>query len=1128
MLTVYHSNQLELLKLLAAELIKRQPLPSVFTPEIMLVQSNGMAQWLQIQLAEALDVTANIDFIFPSHFIWQMYNLVLPDVPDQNYFEKDIMSWKLMQLLPEVIDLPEFSLLAQYLSQDNHDRKYYQLAIRIADLYDQYLVYRPDWIVQWESGKLNDESDQNEIWQAALWRKLIMQTRQLGQPLAHRANIYQRFIETLAQDTLPESILRQLPKRLFIFGITSLPPVYLASLYALGQHIDVHLMFTNPCRWYWGDIPDERWLNKLLQTQWQHYQSKLKRGLFKQHEAQFDFFMPTTQSNPLLASWGKLGRDNLFLLQDYPNKQDIEAFVDLGNDTLLSALQQHILDLDDKAIVGYDEKSYASSRTKQLVSKADFSISFHACHSELREVEVLYDYLLSIVEQDKTLSMRDIVVMVADIERYAPYINAVFGNAPKSRYLPFTISDRKIRYIDPAIQAFFTLLSLPQSRFTSDVIFDLLEVPALAAKFQINESQLKQLRGWCIDAGIRWGLDDEMVSDLGLPSSGQHTWHFGLTRMLLGYAMNSHLGDWQDIVPFDNTSGLAAELVGKLAEFLFFLVKWRRLLTEKQTLSEWRLFCYQLQDDLFLRTEESEPLLLLIEQAWQTLIDKGIEAGYDKPLAITVLHDALQAQLEQTRIEQRFLAGKINFCTMLPMRSIPFKVVCLLGMNEGVYPRTTLPVGFDLMIKHMQRGDRSRRDDDRYLFLEAILSAQNQLYISYIGKAITDNSERYPSVLVDELRDYLSQSFVLKGDEKRNIDESAQRLSEHLTIAHARMPFSAANYRQNPDHYQIKSYADEWLPAAQRQGRKMIFDSVLTPWQAKQISLDELKQFYRHPVRMLLQKRLNIYFALYDEELPNAESFDIDALSRYQLNERLLAQLIKDETGVAQMIKLIKAEGKIPYGAFGDLLIAQQSEEMQVLADKVLAEKNSTERLEVNIDLSAGVLQGWLSDIQADGLLRWRASKLSIYDGMSLWLEHLILTLIRADYLGESRLYGRDNSEWRFKPISREQAYTELDKLVTYYIQGMSSPLFLPLKSAWNWLESCYDDTSQTLLKDEAAMLKARQKFNHLWVDGYQITGECDNYYLRLFPVIDDALMDKMAQTAQQLLLPLRQARITS
>lgn len=272
----------------------------------------------------------------------------------------------------------------------------------------------------------------------------------------------------------------------------------------------------------------------------------------------------------------------------------------------------------------------------------------------------------------------------------------------------------------------------------------LLDVPVLAARFNIDEEGLRYLRQWVNESGVRWGMDDDNVRELDLPATGQHTWRFGLTRMLLGYAMDSSEGEWRSVLPYDESSGLIAELVGNLASLLMQLNLWRRGLAQERPLAEWLPVCRDLLNDFFLPDSETEAALALIEQQWQAVIDGGVDAQYGETVPLSLLRDELSLRLDQQRISQRFLAGPVNICTLMPMRSIPFKVVCLLGMNDGVYPRTLAPLGFDLMSQKPQRGDRSRRDDDRYLFLEALMSAEQKLYISYIGRSIQDNSGAIP------------------------------------------------------------------------------------------------------------------------------------------------------------------------------------------------------------------------------------------------------------------------------------------------------------------------------------------------------------------------------------------------
>ncbi|MBC8954058.1 exodeoxyribonuclease V subunit gamma [Xenorhabdus sp. PB62.4] len=1130
MFRVYHSNQLDLLKELMAILIGENPLSDPFGKEVILVQSPGMSQWLQIQLAEKLGIAANMEFPLPATFIWQMFTLVLPDIPKDGAFSKDAMKWKLMTLLPNLLTEPEFSALRHYLDQDIDKRKIHQLAGRVADLFDQYLVYRPQWLENWENGQLIDGLSSNQLWQQRLWSELTEYTRQLQQPLWHRANLYQRFITTLESGSFP---LENLPPRIFICGISTLPPAYLQVFKALGQHIDIHLMFTNPCQYYWGDIQSYAFLARLSSRKPKHYKNSQLLERFKDPDNAPSLFNEEGEqnlNNPLLASWGKLGRDNLYLLSQLEPDSDIHAFVELESDCILHQVQRDIFNLEDHAQIGSTDSTFRNSLKKRPFDDTDRSLTFHSCHSPQREVEVLQDQLLHLLDDDPSLTPRDIIVMMADIDSYAPYIQAVFGNAPDDRYIPFAISDRKARQAHPVLQAFITLLDLPQSRFTAEQVLALLEVPALASKFAIQEEGLRLLRRWVKESGICWGLDDDNIEALSLPATGQNTWRFGLTRMLLGYAMDSHAGPWNDVLPYDESSGLAAELAGQLAEFLMELNHWRKILSEEQRLADWLAVCPQLLETFFEADDEIELVLALITQQWQKVIDNGLNAHYSEKIPLVLLRDELALRFDDEKISQRFLAGSLNFCTLMPMRSIPFKVVCLLGMNDGVYPRTIPPLGFDLMVEKTQRGDRKRRDDDRYLFLEALISAEQFLYISYIGKSIQDDTECNPSVLVNELLDYVCQSFCHLGDEMLNVDDSARNVRNHLLSQHTRVPFATENFL--PDHYS-QSYAAEWLPAAAQQGasgidfcRPIAFDRG----EIKEVALDELIRFYRHPVRAFFQQRLKVHFVIEEMELPEEEPFVLDNLQRYQFNQLLLSILI-EQGDPASLFHHLRASGGLPYGSFGEVYWEEQLESMRPLADKVREERTETFSIDLYEELDSVILIGKINQVQPDGILRWRPANLTANDSIQLWIEHLAYCL--SGGVSESRMYGtgkKDKREkeskkvpdCRFLPLGRDEARNYLNQMVEGYFQGMSEPLPLFCRSGWAWLADCFDRESQEINFSEETQQSAESKLMEQWLGTHDRKGESyDHYIQRAFRQVDQSLLERMKREIQSYLLPM-------
>ncbi|WP_134801132.1 exodeoxyribonuclease V subunit gamma [Shigella dysenteriae] len=1116
MLRVYHSNRLYVLEALMEFIVERERLDDPFEPEMILVQSTGMAQWLQMTLSQKFGIAANIDFPLPASFIWDMFVRVLPEIPKESAFNKQSMSWKLMTLLPQLLEHEDFTLLRHYLTDDSDKRKLFQLSSKAVDLFDQYLVYRPEWLAQWETGHLVEGLGEAQAWQAPLWKALVEYTHELGQPRWHRANLYQRFIETLeSATTCPPG----LPSRVFICGISALPPVYLQALQALGKHIEIHLLFTNPCRYYWGDIKDPAYLAKLLTRQRRHSFEDRELPLFRDSENAGQLFNSDGEQdvgNPLLASWGKLGRDYIYLLSDLESSQELDAFVDVTPDNLLHNIQSDILELENRAVAGVNIEEFSRSDNKRPLDPLDSSITFHVCHSPQREVEVLHDRLLAMLEEDPTLTPRDIIVMVADIDSYSPFIQAVFGSAPADRYLPYAISDRRARQSHPVLEAFISLLSLPDSRFVSEDVLALLDVPVLAARFDITEEGLRYLRQWVNESGIRWGIDDDNVRELELPATGQHTWRFGLTRMLLGYAMESAQGEWQSVLPYDESSGLIAELVGHLASLLMQLNIWRRGLAQERPLEEWLPVCRDMLNAFFLPDAETEAAMTLIEQQWQAIIAEGLGAQYGDAVPLSLLRDELAQRLDQERISQRFLAGPVNICTLMPMRSIPFKVVCLLGMNDGVYPRQLAPLGFDLMSQKPKRGDRSRRDDDRYLFLEALISAQQKLYISYIGLSIQDNSERFPSVLVQELIDYIGQSHYLPGDEALNCDESEARVKAHLTCLHTRMPFDPQNYQPG----ERQSYAREWLPAASQAGKAHSeFVQPLPFTLPETVPLETLQRFWAHPVRAFFQMRLQVNFRTEDSEIPDTEPFILEGLSRYQINQQLLNALVEQDDA-ERLFRRFRAAGDLPYGAFGEIFWETQCQEMQQLADRVIACRQPGQSMEIDLACNGVQITGWLPQVQPDGLLRWRPSLLSVAQGMQLWLEHLVYCASGGN--GESRLFLRKDGEWRFPPLAAEQALHYLSQLIEGYREGMSAPLLVLPESGGAWLKTCYDAQNDAMLDDDSTLQKARTKFLQAYEGNMMVRGEGDDiWYQRLWRQLTPETMEAIVEQSQRFLLPL-------
>lgn len=1130
MFRVYHSNQLDVLKSLLAHLIQRSPLQPVLAAETILVQSPGMAQWLKQALAQEMGIAANIVFPLPSSFIWQMFHQVLPEVPQENPYTKPAMLWRLMQLLPQCLDDALFASLSGYLAEDPDGRRCYQLAGRIADLFDQYLVYRPDWIVDWErGGALGAEA---QPWQPVLWRQLVALTERQASHL-HRVNLFSRFIETLQQGRPGAS----LPERLFVFGISSLPPHYLEALVALGAHCDVHLFLTNPCQYYWGDVQEEhqvnrRILDKLLAQRRAHWQAEHQQTpLLPESDWQRLFNAEgEQQGNPLLVSMGKQGRDYLALIAEI-DAAEIEAFAPLPEDNLLHRIQQDLLELRDG--------TNPDARPKRTVDLHDRSLAIHGCHSPLREVEVLHDQLLQRFADDPTLSPKDVVVMVSDINQYGPYIQAVFGSLGEERFIPYSISDRAATQESPLLQSFLTLLALPDLRCTATELLELLAVPALLRQFGLEEADLTTLRRWSQESGIRWGLAAEDGVHFDVPPRERHTWSFGLERMLLGYASGSEQL-FGGVAPYTAVEGQSAVKLGQLARFIHDIIELRDELAGSATIVGWQerveriLLNFYLPEDQ-LSDEDAQALQLIrtTMQQWQARLTA---MPFTDTLPLTVFHDHLQGELNAVRGGQQFLAGRVNFCTLMPMRAIPFRLVCLLGMNDGLYPRSQPPLGFDLMVNQARKGDRSRREDDRYLFLEALLAALQQLYISYVSHSAVDNRSRMPSVLVTELLEYCQRSFCLESDSGLAETDQEENLLGALLTEHPLVAYDARYYEPQAMQPAARyfSYAREWLPALQSTtsgdvtflDQKLPLPEELDAQHIAQIELADWLRFFRNPVAGFFRRRLRVQFLERETALADEEPFWVNKLDQYQLRTRLL-QYQRARVPEAFWRSRLLAEGVLPDGAFGELALQQDAANLAELVTALAGwPPEQAERPTFHMDFGRWQLLGSVGDVYRGQLVRYRVSALKARWLVPVWLEHLALSAAGLLSL-PTRLFTLEKDQlqqYQLAVVPVALARETLQAWWQAFRDGLQAPLCLPLDTAWTWLEkSDMADEGDWVCGADTVLQKAREAAEKVYAGNgdYQRGEGEDIYFGRVFPTLDDDAWEQLESTARRLLVPL-------
>lgn len=1151
---VIHGNHPEDLRDLLVSWIRRHPLAPL-EDEVVLVQSNGIAQWLKLAMAADVHdggcgVAAALDAQLPSRFIWQAYRSVLgeAEVPRVSPFDKALLVWRLMRLLPPLLTQPAFAPLQRFLASDTDLRRRHQLAERLADLFDQYQVYRADWLADWARSNDTVQTSRHGrqplpatlAWQPVLWRALLDDAGERP-GAAGRAEVHRRFMAaaaTRAADDRPAG----LPRRLLVFGISSLPQQSLEVLAALARWTQVLMCVHNPCEHHWADIVGDK---DLLRAE--AVRQRRRPGT----PAPADPHGLHLHAHPLLAAWGKQGRDFIALLDLHDQREQyehrlatisrrIDLFEPTDGSTLLRQLQDDIRDLRPLA--------ETRARWPAVDPAHDRSIRFHVTHGPQREVEVLHDELLAAFEADSTLRARDVIVMVPDIDAYAAHVQAVFGlhEPGDPRHLPYALSDQGQRHRDRLLGAVETLLQLPQSRLPVSELLDLLEVPAVQRRFGIAASQLPLLHRWVQAANIRWGLHADARERLDLPDApDQNSWRFGLRRMLLGYAVGDG-APWHDIEPLDEVGGLDAALLGPLARLLERLDQHWQALCEPAPPETWGERLRALLAD-FLDTDPAEGglgataddtaqeayTLQRLDTALQAWQDACADAGFTEPVPLSVVREQWLQEMEAHGPGQSFIAGSITFATLMPMRAIPFRIVCLLGMNDGDYPRARVPMDFDLMAQDYRPGDRSRREDDRYLFLEALLSARDRLHISWVGRSIHDNTERPPSVLVAQLRDHLDAGW-------RPAHGSAQ-LAHALTIEHRLQPFHRDYFTDNPRG--LFSHAREWHAglAAVGQGETPA-PAALPPWlPPPELGLRALSDFLKDPVAAFFQQRLGIRFELADPATEDHEPFGLDALLNWQLQDELIqAQLAALRDGQDRVAALehtlarMQRRGALPVADFGALHRQHLAEPMDSLFRRLQA---ALARWPHPLD-DAPVLASepvpvadWLDALRtSDGGERARV----VADSRSLvqdrryqrdklvghWVRHL------AGHLGGQPLTSvivSKAGDVTLPPLPIDQARQLWRDLAHAWQDGMCRPLPLALRAGMLFIEK--GGTSDTPLDHPAAQAARARYEDHDERHNRWAEAVTNPYLARAYPTFADLWAGgEFAHWCHTLLAPLAQA----
>lgn len=493
----------------------------------------------------------------------------------------------------------------------------------------------------------------------------------------------------------------------------------------------------------------------------------------------------------------------------------------------------------------------------------DASISIHDCHSPMRECEVLRDQILAALAADASLEPRDVLVLCPDLDTYAPVIDAVFGadgDRKAPRHLPYRIVDGTAGSALPVVDALLAVLDAASSRMTAPEVVDLLHREPIRTRFGLSESDVETIRGWVMESGIRWGIDEAHRAEVGQPAMRLNTWRFGLDRLLLGYAAGKD-GEttFAGSLPFDDIAGSAGPTLGALVAFSEALFALREDLSGTATIAQWQGRVGAVLERMIASRWDTEYQHQVVRSTLADLAARAEAAGFVEAVPLSVVRGAIAGEVAERGRRFALSSGEIRFASLAPGRCEPARVVALLGMNDGVFPRRPRPMGFDLMARDPRPGDPSVRNDDRRVLREAVFGARERLVITFVGRSVRNDAERPPSVVVSELLDAIDAGFVIEGDEER-------RASEHVLVRHALHAFSPRYFETDGDP-RIFSHDARLCDAA----RAMAGERVAAPCfvtgplpapaenaELRPVTIDELCAFFSHPVAAFVSRRVGV------------------------------------------------------------------------------------------------------------------------------------------------------------------------------------------------------------------------------------------------------------------------------
>lgn len=926
----YRSNSLIELSKVVSDKISISKSGDPFRNTWVVVQNKEVRQWLSLRVAEHSGISANLEFILPSELIWKMYREYKPETPSILPFDRLPLQWRIFELLKNTSEFELNSVTGlPYVSDEN---QLFHLSGQIADVFDLYQVYRPEMVQNWKKGKLCT-NDKSEVWQLWLWKRL---TDVEYPEISSRSDAFQELLGVVNE--------LELPKEIFIFGLSHFSKPFADLINKVSVFLDVHL-FTE-------DLSISE--NSLFTSQWAD----------------------------LSEQWGKLKSESLELITEESTTSKVK-----DSDSVFKKLTR-------------------KERVNEL-------LQIHSCHNPKREVEVLKDQLLILLDSDHELKPDDILIMVPDISEYSDSIKSIFSFNEGEPSIPVYAPKS---FINEHTLVLIELLELIASEFKVSSFVSFIELDIVSERFGFSEDDLSLIRKSIREQHIHHGLSIE--------SSG-----YSLEKLLLALT-SGYITEAEDfellsgIAPAEKINGTDRyELISRLSACIEYLKLIRAELNGNRAPQYWIRLIKNWAEELIPGPKNQ------VIQSLDRLTETCEIANTTEKTGFDIIKIWVISQLNDNQATSSGFGHGVVLSSYIPYRNIPFKVTAILGLNENTFPRNPPRPSFDLINNNPQAGERITKKDDGLIFLEILNSTEDHLYLSYLGQDQHSENERLPSVFIQKLLEIIN-------DTKSVIPTIKEKLHGfHI------------DYFQDPVSYSKsrKKLAD--LQSNKSKGTVQFMDNVpgdLPAFNGKEIELNDLLSFFVHPCKWFGLNRLNINLGFEENETADREVFKVSALDKYHFEEKLFEGLDKN-IPIDQVRDFMVSKGLIPEGVPGITAFRSGLTSIEALYNSV-SDKYSGEPLTEQIAVEVGGLEirGTVQGLFNEHIVQWRTGSERATDLIRLWINHLFLKCSSETFKTSFLITKNKDS----KIIISQFGYVEnphklLQDLIHWYIEAHSSKEYL-------------------------------------------------------------------------------------